>query len=106
MTAGSVLREENMLAIRLRRMGAKKRPFFRIVVTDSRAPRDSKAVEILGHYDPRAQPERFTIDHERYARWLSQGARPSNTVRTLVDRHPPVEVAPEPAAAAAEGAAT
>jgi small subunit ribosomal protein S16 len=98
-----------MLAIRLRRMGSKKRPFFRIVVTDSRAPRDSRAVEILGNYDPRTKPEGFTIDHEKYRGWVSQGARPSNPVRTLVDRHPPVEAqgAEAPAVeAAATGAAT
>lgn len=77
-----------MLAIRMRRVGAKKRPFFRIVVTDSRAPRDSRAVEILGYYDPRTAPETLRIEHERYAHWVSRGARPSDTLRTLVARHP------------------
>ena len=90
-----------MLAIRMRRMGSKKRPFFRIVVTDSRAPRESRAVEILGYYDPRTTPETVKIDHEAYARRLSQGARPSDTVRTLVDRHPPVAEPEETTAAVA-----
>lgn len=77
-----------MLAIRMRRMGAKKRPFFRIVVTDSRTPRDSRAVEIIGYYDPRTNPETLRIDRERFGHWVGQGARPSDTVRTLVTRHP------------------
>ena len=75
-----------MLAIRMRRMGAKKRPFFRVVVTDSRSPRDSPFVEALGLYDPKANPERLDIDGDRLAHWLKAGARPSDTVRTLVDR--------------------
>ena len=101
-----------MLVIRLRRMGSKKRPFFRIVVTDSRAPRDSRAVELLGYYDPRKQPETLKVDHDAYERWVGKGARPSDTVRTLVGRHPAVpeenqeentdeNVAPEVEAAAA-----
>ena len=100
-----------MLVIRMRRMGAKKRPFLRIVVTDSRAPRDSRAVEILGHYDPRTRPETIRIDHARLGHWVGKGAQPSDTVRTLVARHPegeePVAAevpAPVLAAAAAESA--
>jgi small subunit ribosomal protein S16 len=85
-----------MLAIRLRRTGAKKRPFYRIVVTESAAPRDGRFVEILGHYDPRAVPERLTVDHARYGYWVRSGAVPSDSVRTLVARHQP-----EPAAAPA-----
>lgn len=75
-----------MLAIRMRRMGAKNRPFFRVVVTDSRLPRDSRFVEALGLYDPKANPERLDINNDRLAHWLKVGARPSDTVRTLVDR--------------------
>ncbi len=75
-----------MLMIRLRRMGTKKRPFYRVVVTDSRTARDSRAVEVLGHYDPTTQPESFDIDRERLAHWVQAGARPSDTVRTLADR--------------------
>jgi small subunit ribosomal protein S16 len=75
-----------MLAIRMRRMGSKKRPFFRVVVTDSRAARDSSFIEVLGHYNPRTRPETVDLDRDRLAHWLKQGARPSDTVRTLVSR--------------------
>lgn len=77
-----------MLAIRLTRTGSKKRPFFRIVVTDSRAARDSAFVEVLGTYNPRTSPETVKIDRERLAQWVQKGAVPSDTVRTLVDRMP------------------
>jgi small subunit ribosomal protein S16 len=80
-----------MLVIRLRRAGSKKRPFFRVVVTDSRAARDSSFVEVLGHYNPRTNPETLKVDRERLDHWLKAGAVPSDTVRTLVDRAP-VEV--------------
>jgi small subunit ribosomal protein S16 len=86
-----------MVAIRLRRAGSKKRPFFRVVVTDSRAARDSSFVEILGHYNPRTKPAVVNIDTERVAFWIKQGARPSDTVRTLLARH----LTPQPAVAAA-----
>ena len=76
-----------MLAIRMRRMGAKKRPFFRLVVTDSAAARDSSFVEVLGYYDPRARPEKVEINAERFEHWLKVGAQPSDTVRTLIGRH-------------------
>jgi small subunit ribosomal protein S16 len=77
-----------MLAIRLRRTGSKKRPFFRVVVTDSRTARDSSFVEVLGHYNPRTNPETLDIKRDRLEHWLKQGARPSDTIRTLVDRMP------------------
>lgn len=77
-----------MLAIRLTRTGSKKRPFFRVVVTDSRAARDSSFVEVLGTYNPRTKPETLKVDRERLAHWLNAGAVPSDTVRTLVDRMP------------------
>ena len=77
-----------MLAIRLRRTGSKKRPFFRVVVTDSRAARDSSFVEVLGHYNPRTKPETLDIDRERLAHWVKSGAVPSDTIRTLVARLP------------------
>jgi small subunit ribosomal protein S16 len=86
-----------MLAIRLRRTGSKKRPFFRVVVTDSRTARDSRFVEVLGHYNPRTQPETLKIDRDRLAHWLKTGAQASDTVRTLVARMPPPEVVPEAA---------
>jgi small subunit ribosomal protein S16 len=68
-------------------MGSKKRPFFRVVVIDSSAARDGSFIEVLGHYDPRANPERLTVDRERLEHWLKAGARPSPTVRTMVARH-------------------
>jgi small subunit ribosomal protein S16 len=76
-----------MVAIRLRRAGSKKRPFFRIVVTDSRAARDSKFVEILGHYNPRTRPALVDVKQERVDYWLGKGAQPSDSVRTLIKRH-------------------
>ena len=86
-----------MLAIRLRRMGSKKRAYFRVVVTDSRAARDSSFVEVLGHYNPRTKPETLVINRERLEHWVKVGAQPSDTVRTLVARMPAA-----PAAAAVE----
>ena len=86
-----------MLAIRLRRAGSKKRPFFRVVVADSRAARDSSFVEILGHYNPRTKPAIVEVDKERVDYWLGKGAQPSDSVRTLMARH----LTPKPAAAAA-----
>jgi small subunit ribosomal protein S16 len=84
-----------MVAIRLRRAGSKKRPFFRVVVTDSRSARDSSFVEILGHYNPRVKPAIVDVDKERVDYWLGRGARPSDTVRTLMARH----LTPKPTAA-------
>jgi len=75
-----------MLAIRLTRTGSKKRPHFRLVVLDSTQARDSRFVEVLGHYDPRTTPATFEVSRERVAHWLAQGARPSDTVRTLLAR--------------------
>jgi small subunit ribosomal protein S16 len=89
-----------MVAIRLRRAGSKKRPFFRVVVTDARAARDSSFVEILGHYNPRARPAVVNVDKARVSYWLERGAQPSDSVRTLLARHLTV-----PAAAAAPVAA-
>lgn len=86
-----------MLAIRLRRVGSKKRPFFRVVVADSRAARDSSFVEVLGHYNPRARPAVVEVDKGRVDYWLAKGARPSDSVRTLIARH--LTVKPAPAAA-------
>jgi len=90
-----------MLAIRLRRAGSKKRPFFRVVVADSRAARDSSFVEILGHYNPRTKPAIVEVDQERVSYWLGKGAQPSDSVRTLMARH----LTPKPAAAAVDNAA-
>ena len=92
-----------MVAIRLRRAGSKKRPFFRVVVTDSRAARDSSFVEILGHYNPRSKPAVVQVDKERLDHWLKTGAQMSDSVRTLVARH--LTPAPVPAAASVESGA-
>ena len=75
-----------MLSIRLRRTGAARRPYYRVVVADSRAPRDGRFVEVLGHYDPRPDPAVVKIDTERAKHWLDKGARPSGTVRSLLKR--------------------
>ena len=92
-----------MVMIRLRRAGSKKRPFFRVVVTDSRAARDSSFVEILGHYNPRSRPAIVDIDKERVDFWLKRGAQPSDSVRTLLARHLTAKpAAAEPAAAATQ----
>ena len=88
-----------MLAIRLRRAGSKNRPFFRVVVTETRSARDGRFVEVLGHYNPRTKPEALAIDRDRLTHWLKSGARPSDTVRTLVDRLPIVPPAAEAQAA-------
>ena len=93
-----------MVVIRLRRAGSKKRPFFRVVVADSRAARDSSFVEILGHYNPRTKPAIVKVDKERVDYWLSKGAQPSDSVRTLIARHltpQPVPAAPRSATVAA-----
>jgi small subunit ribosomal protein S16 len=92
-----------MVAIRLRRAGSKKRPFFRVVVTDSRAARDSKFVEILGHYNPRLKPALVDVKKDRIDFWIGRGAQPSDSVRTLIARHLTVKPAP---AATSEAAAT
>ena len=89
-----------MVAIRLRRAGSKKRPFFRVVVTDSRSARDSSFVEILGHYNPRLKPALVTVDAERMQYWIGQGAQPSDSVRTLIARHLTPAAAPVVADAA------
>ena len=70
--------------IRLKRMGAKKRPFYRLVVADSRSARDGRIIETLGHYDPLTDPSRVSVDAERAKVWLSQGAQPSDTARRLL----------------------
>jgi small subunit ribosomal protein S16 len=88
-----------MLAIRLRRTGSKKRPFFRVVVTDSRTARDSSFVEVLGFYNPRTNPETLNVKRDRLDHWVKAGAQLSDTVRTLVARMPPAPAAePQPAA--------
>jgi len=72
-----------MVKIRLRRMGAKKQPTYRFVVADSRAPRDGRFIEILGHYNPRTEPKTLEVNADKAKEWLAKGAQPSETVRRL-----------------------
>jgi small subunit ribosomal protein S16 len=75
-----------MVKIRLLRAGAKKRPFYRIVAIDERRQRDGRALEFLGTYDPRSEPPGVALKLERVEQWLARGSRPSDTVRSLVER--------------------
>ena len=70
--------------IRLRRMGAKKAPFYRIVVADSRYPRDGRFIEEVGYYDPTKEPSVIKIDADKAKKWLSNGAQPTDTVKALL----------------------
>jgi small subunit ribosomal protein S16 len=72
--------------IRLRRMGAKKRPFYRIVVADSRSPRDGRFIETIGTYNPLTNPAEISLKSDRVRLWLSRGALPSDTVRDILAR--------------------
>ena len=73
-----------MVKIRLRRMGAKKSPFYRIVVADSRYPRDGRFIEQLGTYNPRVEPAEVKVDAERAQAWIKTGAQPTDTVKRLL----------------------
>ena len=75
-----------MLKIRLRRMGAKKAPFYRIVVADSRAPRNGACVEEIGHYNPITEPIELKVDVEKAKNWMKNGAQPTDTVRALLKK--------------------
>ena len=75
-----------MLRIRLSRHGAKKDPHYRVVVTDKRSPRDGRFVEVVGYYNPALKPVRLHLDLERVDHWVGQGAQPSATVQSLVNR--------------------
>ncbi len=77
-------------------MGAKRRPFYRLVVADARSPRDGKFIEQLGTYDPLTSPATVKIDAERVGKWLSQGAQPSDAARSLLQREGILEVTPHP----------
>ena len=72
-----------MVKIRLRSMGAHKKPFYRVVVADSRAPRDGKFIEEIGYYDPMKEPKVIKIDEEKAKKWLADGAQPTDTVKVL-----------------------
>ena len=73
--------------IRLRRMGAKKAPFYRVVVADSRFPRDGRFIEEIGTYDPTKEPVVFTIDAEKAKKWIATGAQPTDTVKVLLKKN-------------------
>jgi small subunit ribosomal protein S16 len=75
-----------MVRIRLRRVGRKKQPSYRIVVADSRFPRDGRYIEVIGFYNPRTQPATMTLKEERALHWLSEGAQPSDAVRRILDK--------------------
>ena len=75
-----------MVKIRLRRMGAKKAPYYRIVVADSRSPRDGRFIEEIGTYDPKAETGKITVDMERVKYWVANGAQPTDTVRGLLKK--------------------
>ncbi len=76
-----------MLSIRLRRAGTTKKPYFRVVVLEARSGRDGSFVENLGTYNPRSKPAQVAIDKARIEHWLKKGARPSDSVRTLLKKH-------------------
>lgn len=72
--------------IRLRRMGAKKAPFYRVVVADSRSPRDGRFIEEIGYYNPTAEPALIKIDEEKAIKWVKNGAQPSDIVKKLFEK--------------------
>jgi small subunit ribosomal protein S16 len=99
-----------MIKMRLRRMGAKKRPSYRIVVSDSRSPRDGRFIEMVGLYDPLTEPATIRLQEDRVRYWLGVGAQPTDTVRSILVRHKiinragqiiPAETATQPAEATA-----
>ncbi len=75
------------VSIRLRREGAKNRPYYKVVVADSRSPRDGKFIEIIGTYDPKMQGENSTLKIDRAEHWIARGAQPSDTVRSLLKKN-------------------
>ncbi len=75
-----------MVKIRLRRMGAKKRPFYRVVVADARSPRDGRYIEEIGYYDPTKDPAVIKIDEDKAVRWINNGAQPTDTARSLLKK--------------------
>ena len=75
-----------MVKIRLRRMGAKKAPYYRIIVADSRSPRDGRCIEEIGTYDPLTEPATIAVDAEKAQQWIKNGAQPTDTVRALLKR--------------------
>ncbi len=75
-----------MVKIRLQRQGAKKAPFYHVVVADSRCPRDGKIVEKIGTYDPMTNPATIVLDNEKVQKWIKNGAKPTDTVKALIEK--------------------
>ena len=75
-----------MVKIRLRRMGAKKAPYYRIIVADSRSPRDGRCIEEIGTYDPVTEPATIAVDAEKAQQWIKNGAQPTDTVKALLKK--------------------
>jgi small subunit ribosomal protein S16 len=88
------------VSIRLRREGAKNRPYYKVVVADSRSPRDGKFIEIIGTYDPKKPDHNSTLKLDRIDHWISKGAQPSDTVRSLIKKNKKQSAKAEPVAAA------
>jgi small subunit ribosomal protein S16 len=93
------------VVIRMKRAGAKKRPFYRVVVANSRSPRDGRYIEQLGYYDPLTNPATFKIDADKMALWIRRGALPSESVGVMVAKHAPEALRPAPPIMAPAGAA-
>ena len=94
-----------MLSIRMTRVGSKKKPFFRVVVTEARSKRESDFVETLGTYNPRTKPAQVELNKDRVQHWLGKGARPSDSVRTLLAKYVTKDLTPVPAVVAETPAA-
>jgi small subunit ribosomal protein S16 len=90
------------VSIRLRREGAKNRPYYKVVVADKRSPRDGKFIETIGTYDPKKAGHNSTLNVDRIEYWISKGAQPSDTVRSLIKKNK--KVAAEPSSQAEQGA--
>ena len=88
------------VSIRLRREGAKNRPYYKVVVADRRSPRDGKFIEIIGAYDPKKPGHNSTLNIDRVEYWISKGAQPSDTVRSLIKKNKKATATAEPAAKA------
>jgi small subunit ribosomal protein S16 len=86
------------VVIRMKRAGAKKRPFYRVVVADSRYARDGRYIEQLGYYDPLTDPAKFQIDAAKFEMWIRRGAQPSESVEVMMAKHAPAALRPAPLA--------
>ena len=80
-----------MVKIRLTRLGSKKAPFYRVVVADSRYPRDGRFIEEVGTYNPLVNPSQFTVDADKVKQWMASGAQPTDTVKALLKKHGVIE---------------